>query len=149
MGFIGKLVDAYAQFYRASKLDSAYAVLRPLGSAIEVVVESEPRTEADDLALLVAGAVNDDQERVRADQAEGFDPIVTDKSLGDYPTRLTLSRQKIADFARLFIDECFVGYCDGERALLRERTNRIRSAARFYYLTNYGRRSAQDSAKES
>lgn len=144
MGFIGKLVDAYAQFYRASKLDSAYAVLRPLGTAIDVVVDSEPRTEMDDLVLLVAGAVNDDQERVRGDQAEGFDPITTDKQLGDYPTRLALSRQKIEAFAQLFLDECFAGYCDGDRALLRERTNRIRSAARFYYLTNYGRRQTQD-----
>ncbi len=89
--------------------------------------------------LLVAGAVNDDQERVRADQAEGFDPIVTNKDLGDYGARLILSRQKIEDFARSVINDCFVAYCDSDRAVLRERTNRIRSAARFYYLTHYGR----------
>ena len=139
-GFIGKLVDTYAQFYRAVKLDSAYAVLRPLGTAIEVVVESDTRTEVDDLLLLLAGAVNDDQERVRSDQAEGFDPIVTNKELGDYGTRLTLSRRKIEDFAQLFLKDCFEGYCDSDRAVLRERMNRIRSAARFYYLTHYSRR---------
>jgi len=141
MDFIGRLVEAYAQFYRAAfaKQDSAYAVLRPLGTAIKVVVESDPRIGEEDLLLLVAGAVNDDQERVRADQAEGFDPIVTNKELGDYGTRLVLSRQKIADFARSVINDCFVAYCDGDRAVLRERTNRIRSAARFYYLTHYGR----------
>ncbi len=90
MDFIGRLVEAYAQFYRAAfaKQDSAYAVLRPLGTAIKVVVESDPRIGAEDLLLLVAGAVNDDQERVRADQAEGFDPIVTNKDLGDYGTQL-------------------------------------------------------------
>jgi len=141
MDFIGRLVETYAQFYRAAfaKQDSAYAVLRPLGTAIKVVVESDPRIGEEDLLLLVAGAVNDDQERVRADQAEGFDPIVTNKELGDYGTRLVLSRQKIADFARSVINDCFVAYCDGDRAVLRERTNRIRSAARFYYLTHYGR----------
>ena len=144
MGFIGRLVDAYAQFYRATKLDSAYAVLRPLGAVIEVVVESDPRIETDDLLLLVAGAVNDDQERVRSDQAEGFDPIVTNKELGDYGTRLALSRKKIENFAQLFIKDCFDDYCDNDRAVLRERTNRIRSAARFYYLTHYGARVAQN-----
>lgn len=143
MGFIGKLVDAYAEFYRAAKLDSAYAVLRPLGTALEVTVESDPRIDLEDLVLLVAGAVNDDQERVRGDQAEGFDPIITNKELGDYPARLALSRQKIVDFAQLFIEECFNGYCDSDRAVLRERTNRIRSAARFYYLAHYARREAQ------
>jgi CRISPR-associated protein Csc3 len=140
MDFIGRLVEAYAQFYRAAfdKQDSAYAVLRPLGTAIKVVVDSDPRIGAEDLLLLVAGAVNDDQERVRADQAEGFDPIITNKELGDYGTRLVLSRQKIEDFARSVINDCFVAYCDSDRAVLRERTNRIRSAARFYYLTHYG-----------
>lgn len=141
MDFIGRLVEAYAQFYRAdfAKLDSAYAVLRPLSTAIKVVVDSDPRTESEDLLLLISGAVNDDQERVRADQAEGFDPIITNKELGDYGTRLALSRQKIEDFAHAVINDCFVAYCDGDRALLRERTNRIRSAARFYYLTHYSR----------
>jgi CRISPR-associated protein Csc3 len=147
MGFIGRLVDAYAQFYRAVKLDSAYAVLRPLGTAIEVAVESDPRVETDDLLLLLAGAINDDQERVRADQAEGFDPIVTNKGLGDYGTRLALSRQKIENFAQLFIKDCFGGYCDSDRAVLRERMNRIRSAARFYYLTHYGRRDSQNNVQ--
>ena len=141
MDFIGRLVESYAHFYRAAftKQDSAYAVLRPLGTAIKVVVESDPRCGGEDLLLLVSGAVNDDQERVRADQAEGFDPIVTNKDLGDYGARLALSRQKIEDFARAVINDCFLTYCDGDRAVLRERTNRIRSAARFYYLTHYGR----------
>ena len=98
-------------------------MLRPLSTAIKVVVESDPRIGEEDLLLLVSGAVNDDQERVRADQAEGFDPIITNKELGDYGKRLAISRQKIEDFARAVINDCFVSYCDGDRALLRERTN--------------------------
>lgn len=141
MDFIGRLVEAYAQFYRAdfAKLDSAYAVLRPLSTAIKVIVDSDPRIGEEDLLLLVSGAVNDDQERVRADQAEGFDPIITNKELGDYGTRLALSRQKIEEFAQAVINDCFLTYCDGDRAVMRERTNRMRSAARFYYLTHYVR----------
>lgn len=136
MGFIGQLVDAYAQFYRAKNLDSAYAVLRPLGTAIDVVVESDPHTDREDLHLLLAGAVHDDLERIRSDQAEGKNPILFRKEL-DYKSRLELSRQKIGDFASMFLQECFVAYCDSDRAILRERANRIRSAARFHYLSHY------------
>lgn len=147
MGFIGQIVDAYAQFYQAeyAKMDSAYAVLRPLMSAIDTTVESDPKTDRDDLVLLVAGAINDDQERVRGGQADGFDPIATNTEIGSYPERISLSRQKIDEFARLFLDKVFVGYCHNDRAILRERTNRIRSAARFYYLQNYGRKAAKES----
>src|SRR5947209_5786995 len=79
MDFIGRLVEAYAQFYRAAfaKQDSAYAVLRPLGTAIKVVVESVPRIGSEDLLFLLSGAVNDDQDRVRADQADSLNPILT------------------------------------------------------------------------
>lgn len=147
MGFIGELVDSYATFYRAANLDSAYAVVRPLMTAIDVVVESNPATDMDDLLLLVAGALNDDQERVRRDQAEGFDPIITNVSLGDYPERLALSRQAITSFAQLFLQKAFVEYCRGDRGVLRERANRLRSAARFYYLAHpsYIRRKSQNS----
>ena len=142
MGFIGELVDAYAQFYQAeyAKLDSAYAVLRPLMTAIETTVESDPNTTPDDLLLLVAGALNDDQVRVRENKADGWDPIWRNASLGTPQERLVLSRQKIEEFAELFLAKAFMGYCHGDRALLRERANRIRSAARFYYLQHYGRR---------
>lgn len=140
MSFIRKVVDGYAAFYRAENLKAAYAVLRPLATAIDVVVDSDPKTSEDDLLLLVAGALNDDQERVRGGQADGFDPIATDKAKGTYPERLALSRQAIEQFAQIFLAEVFTGYCNGDRGILRERANRIRSASRFYYLSRYARR---------
>lgn len=140
MSFIRQIVDAYAAFYRAENLKAAYAVLRPLATALDVTVDSDPKTSPDDLLLLVAGALNDEQERIRSNQADGFDPIATNKSLGSYPERLALSREAIERFAQLFLDEVFVNYCNGDRGILRERANRIRSAARFYYLSKYARR---------
>jgi CRISPR-associated protein Csc3 len=134
MGIIGKLVDAYAAFYRARKLDAAYAVLRPLGTATDVIVKSDPRTGRDDLLLLVAGAVNDDIDRVRADQAEGWIPLKTESPEQQW---FPLLRQKIEEFSRLCVDDLLYGYCQGDRAMLRERLNRLRSAARFYYLQKY------------
>jgi CRISPR-associated protein Csc3 len=135
MGIFGKLVDAYAVFYRAKKLDSAYAVLRPLGTAMDVIVNSDPRTERDDLLLLVAGAVNDDVNRVLADQAEGWIPLKTEFSEQRW---FPLLRQKIEEFSQLCVDDLFQSYCHGDRAVLRERLNRLRPAARFYYLQKYG-----------
>lgn len=140
MSFIRKVVDAYAAFYRAENLKAAYAVLRPLATAMDVIVDSDPKTDADDLLLLVAGALNDDQERVRSGQAEGYDPIATNKSLGTYPERLALSRQAIETFAQLVLKDVFTDYCNGDRGILRERANRLRSAVRFYYLSRYARR---------
>lgn len=140
MGFIGELVQSYARFYRAKydKLDAAYAILRPLATAIEVTVESDPRTQRDDLLLLVSGALGDNQERVWNDQADGFDPIVFVK---DSPIpreeRKAQSRQCIGEFADLFLTKCFEEYCNNDRSILRERANRLRSAARFYYLQNF------------
>lgn len=146
MDMIRRLVDGYAAFYRAADLKSAYGVVRPLATAIAVTVESDPATAPDDLLLLIAGALNDDMERVRNRQAEGYDPIASTPSLGSYPERLALSRQKIEAFARLFRDEVFLGYCRGDRGLLRERANRLRSAARFAYLSTYARRAASSAA---
>lgn len=140
MSFIRNIVDAYATFYRAENVKAAYAVLRPLATAMDVVVDSDSKTDDDDLLLLVAGALNDDQERVRSGQAEGYDPIATNKALGTYPERLALSRQAIETFAQLFLDQVFKKYCNGDRGILRERANRLRSAARFYYLSKYTRR---------
>ncbi len=51
MSFIAQLVDDYAAFYRAdyAHLDSAYTVLRPLGTAIDVTKNSSPDTDEEDL----------------------------------------------------------------------------------------------------
>jgi CRISPR-associated protein Csc3 len=104
MGIFGKLVDAYTEFYRTRKLDSTYAVLRPLGTAIDIIVKSDPRTARDDLVLLVAGAVNDDIDRVRNDQAEGWIPLKTESPEQRWHPLL---RQKIEEFSRLCVDDLF------------------------------------------
>jgi CRISPR-associated protein Csc3 len=153
MGFIEKLVDDYAQFYRADSkhLDSAYTILRPLGTAIDVTKNSSPDTEEDDLLLLIAGTINDEMGRVRHDPATsgGFDPIWFDKSRGSPSERLNLSMQAIHAFTSDFIKYLFNGYCKGNRGILRERANRIRSAAHFYYLANYARTERQPKADQN
>jgi CRISPR-associated protein Csc3 len=142
MGMIGEVVDAYATFYRAKyrNLDSAYAVLKPLAEAADAVIESDPKTEDDDLRLLAAGAIGDLMRRVWTNKADGWDPIVMVKGATtrrDVRQAQSLERQSL--FADIFIERIFYEYCNGDRATLRERFNRLRSAARFYYLQHYGR----------
>jgi CRISPR-associated protein Csc3 len=147
MSLIEHLVDGYAKFYRADyrHLDSAYTVLRPLGTAIDVTKTSSPETCETDLVLMIAGAINDEMDRIRNDAATsgGYDPVVYDRSLGTLAERLVLSMQYIETFARDFVERCFRAYCKGDRGILRERANRIRSAANFYYLSRYARSARQ------
>ena len=139
--FIAHLVDDYAVFYRAdyAHLGSAYAVLRPLGTAIDVTKNSSPDTSEEDLILMIAGAIEDEMDRSRNDDATtaSYDPLGRKSSMG-----LEKSRQAIAHFARQFVNLCFKEYCKGDRGILRERASRIRSAASFHYLSQpYARRS--------
>jgi CRISPR-associated protein Csc3 len=150
MGIIGRLVDAYAEFYRAPLHDpSSYAIVRPLDEAIQATVKSDPNTTADDLTLLVVGPLADVMERVWATprQVDAYDPIVFDR---DSPLkrdeRRDLSRCKQEAFIQLFLDEFFAGYCKGDRATLQERQNRIRSAAHFYYLKHYAKLTKKEAA---
>lgn len=136
--FIARLVDDYAAFYRADykHLGSAYTVLRPLGTAIDVTKNSSTNTAEEDLILMIAGAIEDEMDRVGTDAATsgGYDPLNRRTAVG-----LDTSRQAIANFARQFVQICFKEYCKGDRGILRERANRIRSAANFHYLAQYGR----------
>ncbi len=140
MGIVGDLVTSYAQFYRAEGF-SAYAVRKPLDISIEVTVGSWPAIDRNDLILLISGALNDLMERIRNNQADGYDPIWRNKEL--IPAeRFALSQRRIGEFAQIFVDELFLRECDGDCATLRERANQLRAAARFYYLTHFVSRAA-------
>jgi CRISPR-associated protein Csc3 len=143
MGIIGKLVESYATFYRTrfGKLGSAYAVLKPFSLAIDTTVDSLTEMDADDLIQSIAGVINDLIERISDHNADGWDPIRTNREFGTMPERAERSRRCIHDFAQIFVKEVFLGECMGDRALLRERANVLRSAARFYYLTHFSSRS--------
>jgi CRISPR-associated protein Csc3 len=140
MGVIGKLVDAYAAFYRTRGYNpSAYAIVRPLDELISGALKSEPKLERDDLLIVLSGPLADVMERVWQDSIkDATDPIIFEKnSARKMEERKMLSRQKQEEFVRLFLREFFDGLCQGRRATLQENANRYRSAAKFYYLKNY------------
>lgn len=142
MGIIGKLVDAYAAFYRTrtfKKEPSAYALVRPLDELINATLKTDPKLERDDLALTLSGVLADVMERVWNDSVkDATDPIIFEKnSSRPMEERKRLSRQKQEEFVELFLSELFEGLCQGQRATLQENANRYRSAAKFYYLKHY------------
>jgi len=142
MGIIGKLVDAYAAFYRTrtfKKEPSAYAVVRPLDELINTTLKTDPKLEGDDLRLMLSGALADVMERVWNDSIkDATDPIIFEKNSSRLmEDRKRVSRQKQEEFVELFLSELFEGLCQGRRATLQENANRYRSAAKFYYLKNY------------
>lgn len=142
MGIIGKLVDAYAAFYRTrafKKEPSAYAIVRPLDELINATLKTDPKLERDDLALTLSGILADVMERVWNDSVkDATDPIIFEKnSPRSMEERKRLSRQKQEEFVELFLRELFEGLCQGQRAILQENANRYRSAAKFYYLKHY------------
>lgn len=140
MGVIGKLVDAYAAFYRTRGYNpSAYAIVRPLDELINTTQKSNPKLEHDDLALVLSGTLANAMERVWDNNIkDASDPIIFEKnSPRRMDERKMLSRQKQEDFVEMFLKELFEGLCQGRRATLQENANRYRSAAKFYYLKNY------------
>lgn len=146
MGLIGELVDAYAVFYRPKwgKMDSAYAVLKPLSEAADVVIGSDPKTDKETLLEFVSGAVGDLMQRVWANNADGWDPIVMRSSEVPRDERMATSREKQAEFTRFFVEDVFYKYCNGDRGSLREKLNVMRSAARFYYQSKYAKQSKEE-----
>jgi CRISPR-associated protein Csc3 len=131
MGIVGNLVNGYASFYRAQfdKLDSSSSVVKPLSTAIDTTLNTPPHLAEDDLVEIIGGELYGLMERVRAQQADGFDPTHSQE----------VSRERIRDFASLFVYDLFFKLCGGDRAILREQANRLRSAARFCYLSRYAR----------
>lgn len=142
MGIIGKLVDAYAAFYRTrtfKKEPSAYAVVRPLDELINATLKTDPKLARDDLALTLSGTLADVMERIWNDSVkDASDPIIFEKnSLRPMEERKRLSRQKQEEFVELFLSGLFEGLCQGQRATLQENANRYRAAAKFHYLKRY------------
>lgn len=139
MSMIETLVDKYARFYRASGR-AAYARLRPLGLAADVVLDSPPELGPDDLQLQIEGRIGAMLDGVRDRVTQGFIPrgAFTDAE------RVPL----VEDFARYFLTEVFQGYCGGERARLRVRLNLLKNGAEAVYVKKYSRQAAEASAAE-
>lgn len=127
MDLIEKLVDEYRKFYRIRESESSHAILLPVSIAIDTILSTPNQVSLEDLILQAAGQLRD-----ALDRREVYRPILMDKSV-DYPTRQAQELVAIKTFINTCIKELFMGVYKGDRALLQENRNRIKSGAEFAY----------------
>jgi CRISPR type I-D-associated protein Csc3/Cas10d len=131
MGLIEELVDRYAAFYRA-KGRAAYARLRPLSLAAEAVLDSPPVLDRESLRLQVEGSILALLDRILNVSADGWVPVEA--------RPLTERHRRVREFAEYFLGKVFEEYCDGDRATLRQRLNRLKNGAEAVYVQKYSRK---------
>lgn len=125
---IERLVKEYRQFYQVNVGESSHAVLLPLAKALEVILTVPEHIEREDIILQAAGQLNDALER----QEPYKRPLLMDKSV-EYSTRKAQELMAIHTFMTTCVDDLFFGLYQGDRALLQENRNRIKSGAEFAY----------------
>lgn len=125
---IERLVTEYRQFYQVKVNESSHAVLLPISKALEVILTVPEQIEREDLILQAAGQLKDALERQEVYKR----PYLLDKSV-DFPTRQAQELRAIYAFIATCVDDLFLGLYKGDRALLQENRNRIKSGAEFAY----------------
>ncbi len=128
MTLIEKLVKHYRVFYQPNLGESSHAILLGISKALEIILSVPQQTEVNDLILQVSGQIKDALER----QDVYKRPLMMNKDL-DYSTRQAQEIAAIHTFATTCVRELFLELYQGDRALLQENRNRIKSGAEFAY----------------
>ncbi|GAB1539695.1 hypothetical protein NUACC21_23620 [Scytonema sp. NUACC21] len=128
MKLIEKLVQQYRVFYQASLSESSHTILLPLSKALEMILSVPQQVDVDDLILQASGQIQDALERQEVYKR----PLMMDKSL-DKATRQERELTAIHAFMTTCVRELFLDLYKGDRALLQENRNRIKSGAEFAY----------------
>ena len=131
---IERLVTEYRQFYRVRISESSHAILLPLSKALEIILTTPDHLDPEDLILQGAGQLRD-----AIDRQEAYNrPILMNKTL-PFTERQTQELQAIHQFMTTCVEVLFGdtatrgGLYKGDRALLQENRNRIKSGAEFAY----------------
>jgi CRISPR-associated protein Csc3 len=127
MDLIKRLVTEYRQFYQVNVSESSHAILLPISKALEIILKVPEDITKEDLILEVAGQLYDALERQRV-----YKPYLVDKST-DYKTRKEQELTAIHQFTSTCVNDLFLGLYKGDRALLQENRNRIKSGVEFAY----------------
>ncbi len=128
MKLIEKLVQQYRLFYQANLSESSHTILLPISKALEMILSVPQDVDVDDLILQASGQVKDALER----QEFYKRPLMMDKST-DKATRQERELTAIHTFITICVRELFLELYKGDRALLQENRNRIKSGAEFAY----------------
>jgi CRISPR-associated protein Csc3 len=123
-----QLVAEYRRFYKVNLSESSHAILLPLSKALEEIL-SVPE-DWDDEELIFQGA---GQLQAALDRQEVYKrPILSNKSVS-YQERQAQESEAIQAFMTTCVKDLFGEMCKGDRALLQENRNRIKSGAEFAY----------------
>ncbi|MBE9225409.1 type I-D CRISPR-associated protein Cas10d/Csc3 [Phormidium sp. LEGE 05292] len=123
-----RLVSEYRRFYQVGMNDSSHAILLPLSKALEEILSVPEHWDEEELIFQGAG-----QLQAALDRQEVYKrPLIKDKSV-PYEIRQAQEFEAIHTFMTTCVKELFGGMCKGDRALLQENRNRIKSGAEFAY----------------
>ncbi|WP_414526648.1 type I-D CRISPR-associated protein Cas10d/Csc3 [Nodularia chucula] len=125
---IERLVREYRQFYQVKVHESSHAILLPIAKALEIILTVPEQISREDIILQGAGQLKDAIER----QEPYKRPLIMDKSV-EFTTRQEQELRAIHTFMTSCFDDLFLGVYLGDRALLQENRNRIKSGAEFAY----------------
>ncbi len=128
MKLMTKLVQEYRTFYQASLSESSHTILLPISKALEVILSVPQQVDYEDVIIQGAGQLRDAIERQEVYKR----PIIANKSV-DYSTRQAEEIKAIHTFMTTCVKELFIELYQGDRALLQENRNRIKSGAEFAY----------------
>ncbi|MGB7440381.1 MAG: type I-D CRISPR-associated protein Cas10d/Csc3 [Coleofasciculaceae cyanobacterium] len=123
-----RLVKEYRQFYQVSMNDSSHSILLPLSKALEVILSVPEHWDDEELIFQGAGQLQSALDRQEVYKR----PLIKDKSVA-YETRQAQEFEAIHAFMTTCVKELFGVMCKGDRALLQENRNRIKSGAEFAY----------------
>lgn len=139
MSLIKECVDRYTVFYSGGY--KSHSITKPVDMVAKAIINSEPTIDPDDLKLEIRGELMKWLDRVRNRQAEGYA-----KFWGkDIDTQQMPALREFVDY---FYNEVFVGYCRGERGVLRSRYNRFRDGCEAYYVEKRATDKAEREAAE-
>jgi len=125
---IERIVTEYRQFYQVNIGESSHSILLPISKALEVILTVPEHLDRQDIIFQGAGQLHDALERQEVYKR----PLLMDKSV-DISTRKSQELTAIHQFMTTCVDDLFCGLYKGDRALLQENRNRIKSGAEFAY----------------
>jgi CRISPR-associated protein Csc3 len=128
LSLIQRIVTEYRQFYQVRSSESSHTILLPLSKALEIILSVPDNLSDEDLILEGAGQLNDALDRRKIYER----PIRMDKSI-DIVVRKAKELEAVHTFMSTCVNDLFKELYKGDRALLQENRNRIKSGAEFAY----------------
>lgn len=123
-----KLVEEYRKFYQVELNESSHSILLPISKALETILSVPDNWDEEELIFQGSGQLQDALDRQEVKKR----PLIKDKSV-DYSTRQAQELEAIQAFMTTCVKELFGQMCKGDRALLQENRNRIKSGVEFAY----------------